>query len=223
VGLDTEVAIARRQMPAEMTAFALDVRQPDSIDAAIDRMRRHWDQIDGLVYVSGVGERPTPVAAFSLEQWDLTHDINLRGAFLLTKACMPLMRASTGSMVFIASGLAQHVEAGFAAYGASKAGLIALAKVLAKELAPSIRVNVVAPGVVQTAFLGGGTGRNEATDVSLEQWFGAEEADRMRAAIPLKRVALPDDIVAPVLFLLGSGARFITGQTLHVNGGRFLP
>jgi NAD(P)-dependent dehydrogenase (short-subunit alcohol dehydrogenase family) len=99
--------------------------------------------------------------------------------------------------------------------------------VLAKELAPDVRVNAVAPGLVETPFLTGGTGQGNASaraSIDLDDWFGGKDrAQAMRDAIPMRRIAQPDDIVAPILFLLGAGARFMTGQTLHVNGGRFLP
>lgn len=223
VALDTPNAIEQYPLPEGVRSISVDVLDPDQIAVAVNAVREHWGQLDGLVYLSGVGERPTPVSAFGIDQWDLAQDVNLRGAFLISKAFMMLMKPGTGSMVFISSGLAVNVEAGFGAYSASKAGLIAYAKVLAKELAPSIRVNVVAPGLVQTPFLGGGTGRGAASNATLEQWFGDEGAKAMRAAIPLGRVAVPDDIVAPILFLLGPASRFMTGQTLHVNGGRYLP
>jgi NAD(P)-dependent dehydrogenase (short-subunit alcohol dehydrogenase family) len=161
-----------------------------------------------------------------LEEWDRTLDINLRGAFLTAKAAAPLLRRPGGGMVFVSSGLAINVEPGFSAYTSSKAGLLGFVKVLAKELAPDIRVNAVAPGLVATPFLTGGTGQGVTpkTGGSLDDWFGSKErAQAMRDAIPMRRIADPDDIVAPILFLLGAGARFVTGQTLHINGGRFLP
>ncbi|QWW72531.1 SDR family NAD(P)-dependent oxidoreductase [Rhizobium sp. WYJ-E13] len=224
ITLDMAEAIEQNPLPDIAVSIALNVLDPKQVADAVTEVRSKWGKtVNGLIYLSGVGERPTPVSEFGIEQWDLAQDVNLRGAFVVSKAFLPLMRPGSASMVFISSGLAVNVEPGFGAYSASKAGLIAYAKVLAKELAPGIRVNVVAPGLVQTAFLGGGTGRAAAGKATLEQWFGDDGAKAMRAAIPLGRVAVPDDIVAPILFLLGSGARFITGQTLHVNGGRYLP
>ena len=140
-----------------------------------------------------------------LEEWDRTLDINLRGAFLTAKAAAPLLRRPGGGMVFVSSGLAINVEPGFSAYTSSKAGLLGFVKVLAKELAPDIRVNAVAPGLVATPFLTGGTGQGVTpkTGGSLDDWFGSKErAQAMRDAIPMRRIADPDDIVAPILFLL---------------------
>ena len=225
-GLDTAAAISER--PGEPgRSYALDVRNPQSVADAFARIARDSGALDGFVYVSGVGSKPASTIATSIEEWDRTLDVNLRGGFLAAKTVAPLLRRPGGAMVFISSGLAVNVESGFSAYSSSKAGLLGLMKVLAKEMAPDIRVNAVAPGLVETPFLAGGTGRgvlSASASANLEDWFGGKErAQAMRDAIPMRRIAAPDDIVAPILFLLGTGARFITGQTIHVNGGRFLP
>jgi 3-oxoacyl-[acyl-carrier protein] reductase len=120
-----------------------------------------------------------------------THDINLRGAFLTAKAATPLMRRPGGAMAFVSSGLAINVEPGFAAYTASKAGLLGLMKVLAKELAPDIRVNAVAPGLVETAFLAGGTGQGYAGRDSDEADRGARRHRRPAPFSAGRRSALP--------------------------------
>lgn len=222
-GLDTAAAIAERPLGHDIWSLPVDVLDPASIASAFKAIAERFSQIDGLVYVSGIGERPTAALDHSVEQWDRTHDVNLRGAFLAAKAAAPLLQPFVGSMVFISSGLAVNVEPGFSAYSSSKAGLIAFAKVLAKELAPAVRVNAVAPGLVLTPFLAGGTGHQSGT-ASVTDWFGSpERGQAMRDAVPLKRIASVDDIVAPIFFLLSAGARFVTGQTLHVNGGRYLP
>ncbi|MDT2023890.1 SDR family oxidoreductase [Methylocella sp. CPCC 101449] len=225
VGLDTKAAIAERPLAGDVWSLPVDVLDPASIADAFARIGERFPEIDGLVYVSGIGERPMAALDHSAEQWDRTQDVNLRGAFLVAKVALPRLKPFVGSIVFISSGLAVNVEPGFAAYSASKAGLIAFAKVLAKEVAPAVRVNVVAPGLVLTPFLAGGTGSGAApSSVSVTDWFGSpERGQAMRDAVPLKRIAEPDDIVAPIFFLLGSGARFVTGQTLHINGGRYLP
>jgi 3-oxoacyl-[acyl-carrier protein] reductase len=225
LGFDTPAAIRERPLAAPARSFTIDVREPQSVADAFAQIGAGDAPLDGFVYVSGVGSKPGPMLSTSIEEWDRTQDINLRGAFLTAKAATPLMRRPGGAMAFVSSGLAINVEPGFAAYSASKAGLLGLMKVLAKELAPDIRVNAVAPGLVETAFLAGGTGQGvpARAGAPLDDWFGKERAQAMRDAIPMKRIAAPDDIVAPLLFLFGAGARFLTGQTLHVNGGRFLP
>ncbi|QET01704.1 MULTISPECIES: SDR family NAD(P)-dependent oxidoreductase [Cupriavidus] len=217
-GVDTERAIAARPDHLAGYCSAIDVRSDTSVEDAFARIGREWDGIDGIAYVTGVGERPMPALDHAPAQWDLTMDVNLRGAFLVARCARPLLK-DHASVVFVASGLGVSPEPGFAAYSASKAGLISFARTLAKEWAP-IRVNCVAPGLVNTAFLAGGTGNDAPSEVDLQQWFGAERARGILDAIPMRRIAVPADVVAPLLFLLGSGSRFITGQTLHVNGGK---
>ena len=116
-----------------------------------------------------------------------------------------------------ASGLAVRSTAGFGPYSAAKAGVLGLTRSLAIESAPRVRVNAIAPTAVDTAFLRGGTGRSDErapSQVDLETYV---------KAIPLGRVATPEDIVGPILFLLGPAARYMTGQTLHINGGLLTP
>ena len=120
-------------------------------------------------------------------------------------------------MVNIVSGLASNVRPNYGIYGASKAGLINLTKTLALEAAPKVRVNAVGPSAVDTAFLRGGTGRsteNEPLTLDIENYT---------KITPLARIAEPDDIVGPIMFLLGSDSKFMTGQTLWVNGGGYMP
>jgi 3-oxoacyl-[acyl-carrier protein] reductase len=114
-----------------------------------------------------------------------------------------------------ASGLAVRVKEGYGPYASAKAGLIAMTKALALENAPLIRANVVAPGAVNTAFLSGGTGRSSrAVQLDVEAYA---------KSLPLGRVAEPEDVIGPILFLAGEASRYMTGQVLFVNGGGFMP
>lgn len=109
---------------------------------------------------------------------------------------------------------ARAVHVGVGPYATAKAGVLNLVRVLATEWAPEIRVNGIAPGVVETPFLTGGTGRpRKSTGLDLNRYVNG---------VPLGRLGKAQDIAGPVLFLLGDAAAYITGQTLHVNGGTFM-
>lgn len=126
-------------------------------------------------------------------------------------------------MVFAASDLVTLVERGTGVYSAAKTGVIALAKGLAKENAPEIRVNCIAPSAVDTAFLRGGTGRGGG-DVVTEQaeFLKGMDKEAMLRTIPLGRIAVAEDVVGPILFLLSDKARFMISQTIYINGGRLM-
>lgn len=115
------------------------------------------------------------------------------------------------------SGLGAYIRPQFGPYAASKAGMIALTKTFALEHAPRVRVNAVAPGPVDTAFLRGGTGRSN------EDGVPTIDIEGFNAAIPMRRIAVSDDVVGPVMFLLGPDSAYMTGQTLCVNGGAYMP
>lgn len=208
-----------------MAAFEVDVTVAEQVADAFSALAADWQAIDGLVFLSGYSNPPTPIAELDLLTWDEIITTNLRSAFLCSQHAIPLLvRGRDPSMLMMASGLGKGVEKGTGAYSASKAGLIALTKVLAKELAPDVRVNALAPGPVETAFLSGGTGRGGTAGD--RGWF----TERMQAAgidvlgtIPLGRLALPEDVVGPMLFMISPAARYFTGQVLYVNGGRLMP
>ena len=216
--LDLQVSLDRHPPPPGVLTLAVDGVDAASVDAAFGAIRSDWGALDGFVNLAGfmIGLRPlrdVPEADF-----DTVIDGNVRTTFLACKAAMPLLEAGEGgSLVNIASGLAQFVRPGYGPYAASKAAMIALTKTLAHEHAPLVRCNVVAPGAVDTAFLRGGTGRSdEAGQPTLD-------VAAYSAMIPLKRIAVPEDIVGPIQFLLGPASRYMTGQCLWVNGGAYMP
>ena len=115
------------------------------------------------------------------------------------------------------SSLGHCARPGYGPYAISKAGIAALTRQLALELAPNVLVNCVAPSAVDTAFLRGGTGRsdeNQNPRIDLVEYV---------KAVPLGRIAEPKDVSGPILFLLSDASRYITGHILHVNGGTFMP
>jgi len=157
-----------------------------------------------------------PTLEIAPNNWAESIEGNLTSAFYSARHFAPLI-APGGAMVVIGSGLGASPRPDYGAYAVAKAGIAALVRQLALELAPDVRVNCVAPSAVDTAFLTGGTGRSRGADTPVL------DRDAVAAGIPLKRLATPEDIADPILFLLSDHARYITGQTLYVNGGAYMP
>ena len=222
VNLDIAQSLERHKVDGAL-GIAMDVTDEESVRQAMAKAAAALGGIDAVVNLAGFADPPSPVAALASARWDATMDVNLRGAFLVSQAALPELAKSTrGAMVHIASGLAVHVERGLAAYSASKAGLIALVKVMAKESAPGVRINAVAPGPVDTPFLAGGLAHGG--DGKNEGWLHTTPMGvEIAKTIPMGRIGMPQDVVGPTLFLLGDAARYMTGQTLFVNGGRYMP
>lgn len=212
LALDLPASFAAHPPPEKVQAIEIDLRKPDSVDAAFSAT----GPIDGFVNLAGFMSPIRPLSEVPVTDFDEVITGNLRGAFLAANAALPGLQIRGGAMVNVASGLAHYARPGFGPYAAAKAGMISLTKTLALEAAPDVRVNAVAPSAVDTAFLSGGTGRapTEKAPINL---------DAAAAGTPLKRMATPDDIAGPILFLLGPAAAFMTGQVLWVNGGAFMP
>jgi NAD(P)-dependent dehydrogenase (short-subunit alcohol dehydrogenase family) len=216
--LDLKSSLARHPPPSGAVAIEVDGSVEASVSAAFESIRTLWGALDGFVNAAGFLITKQNLADTPAAEFDATIDGNLRTAFLCCKAAMALLEAGEQpSLVNIASGLGGFIRPQYGPYAMAKAGMIALTKTLALEHAPRIRANAVAPGPVDTAFLRGGTGRSmEDEPISLD-------IAAYNAIIPLKRVATPEDIVGPVVFLLGSQSAYMTGQTLWVNGGAYMP
>jgi len=167
--------------------------------------------LDLLVVNHGIWP-PTPqaVAAMTAEQWERTRRANLDSVFYVTRAAIPRL-PDGGRIVLVASTAGQRGEAFHADYAATKGAVISFTKSLAVELAPRITVNCVAPGWVDT----------EMSAVP----YGADGGEGRRAierTIPMGRVATPEEIAGPIVFLCSDLARFLTGEILNVNGGSVL-
>lgn len=222
VVLDLQNSIEASERDNAATYVAFDARDPDSIKRACAAVSDKWDGLETFVFLSGFPILPKrPLTETSLEKWNELISVNLTSAYLLTNELAPLLRNGRNpAIVTVASSLGYQPMPGMGAYATSKGGLVSLTKAIAAEYAPTIRANVVAPGAVDTDFLSGGTGRpNEGADRS---WFDAQK-EKYVSSIPLARVADPRDIVGPILFLAGPGSAYMTGQVLHLNGGRLTP
>ena len=196
--------------PASSPALyqACDVGDDSSVSSAIDAVRREHGRLDLVVHAAGIS-REGVVWKLAVEDWDVVQRVNLRGAFLLLRHAIPAMRAGDGGrIVLIGSINGSRGKFGTSAYSASKAGLIALAKSVAREVARfGILVNVVEPGWVLTP---------------LTKSLPKAILDAALAESLVGRFVEPADVAAAVTFLCGPEARQITGQILRVDGGQFL-
>lgn len=196
------------------------VGQDVTDEAAWDRVeqdvRNRWGGLDGIVVNAGISDAG-PIAELSFETWRRVLSVNLDGAFLTLRAGMRLLRDG-GAAVVVSSASAIKAEPGVGAYGASKAAVLQLARVAAKEgAARGVRVNAVLPGGVETPIW-----RDMAFFDDLVTQTGSEKAafETMAGfATPLGRYAKPEEIAGQIAFLLSDAARSITGAGLVVDGG----
>ena len=185
-----------------------DVRDDASVERAVTEVARRHGHIDIAVHAAGIS-RDAVVWKLAVDDWDLVQAVNLRGAFLLLRHVVPLMReGQAGRAVLIGSINGSRGKFGTAAYSASKAGLLGLAKSVARETGRfGMTVNVIEPGWVRTPLTEAVPQR--ARDAALAESLVGSFLD-------------PEDIAAAVLYLCGPGGRRITGQILRVDGGQFL-
>jgi NAD(P)-dependent dehydrogenase (short-subunit alcohol dehydrogenase family) len=203
-----EAVLARIAAEEGMLAVRADMGRVAEHNAALQRIAAELGGIDVLCVNAGVGG----FAAFSEISeafWDGVHDVNLRGAFFAMQAALLHLRDG-GSIVITGSIGAVLALPGNIAYSAAKAGVRAVARILAAELLPRrIRVNVVSPGPVETEIF-----KRCASDEEIEAL-----RNQMLNDIPMKRMGEPKEVAAAVLFLASSEASFITGIDLYVDGG----
>jgi NAD(P)-dependent dehydrogenase (short-subunit alcohol dehydrogenase family) len=221
--LDRPSAIAVFPPPENALTIPVNATDDSSVGEAFAAAERAFSGLDLMAHLVGINSMPATIADIDLADFDRVLAVNLRSATLCCKLAIAIMRKSNGGTILLtSSGLATGPEPLFGAYSMSKAALIALTKTIAKEWAPTIRANAIAPGLVDTAFLARGTGSTEADSAN-----PLREAPELRAkivaAIPMGRIATPPDIAGPMLFLSGEASRYITGQVLYVNGGRLMP
>ncbi|MEM9813254.1 MAG: SDR family oxidoreductase [Pseudomonadota bacterium] len=182
------------------TGLPVDVSHSASVNALFETA----GPLDIVVNAAGILiERP--ILEMTVEEFDHQIAVNLRGSFLIAQGALRAMAGRSGRLILIASELAHLGRAEFAAYVASKAGVIGLTRALAREAAPDILVNAVAPGPTDTPML--------SADTMSPEWLAKETEN------PLGRIGTPDEIAAAILFLASPGASFMTGQTLCPSGG----
>lgn len=189
----------------KVKAVAVDVSNAQQVNDAVEGVIKEFGKIDIMVNNAGI-TRDTLLIRMSEEDWDQVLDVNLKGTFLFTKAvARPMMKQRSGNIVNIASIIGLIGNAGQCNYSASKAGVIALTKSTAKELAArNIRVNAVAPGFIESKMTDG---------------LPEEVKKQMLDAIPMKVFGKPADVSKVVLFLAGDASSYITGQVINISGG----
>jgi len=189
--------------------LAADIATADGAGAAIVAAMQHFGRLDVLVNNAGI-TRDTLLMRMTEADWDDVLATNLKGAFLTSKAAIrPMLRQRSGRIVNVSSVVGQVGNAGQANYAAAKSGLIGFTKSLAKEVGSrGITVNAIAPGFIATRMTDGLSDEIKAT---------------LLERTPLGRFGTPDDIAGAVAFLVGADASFITGHTLTVDGGLFMP
>ena len=219
VVLDLAISIELNPVPEGAVSIPCDLADEVSVNSAFKNIEEKWGAIDGLVNLAGFVGQVTPIKDLTADAWDSVGAVGLRGMFLVCRGAIPLLeKGDSPSVVLIASTFGHRVVFdGYAPYAAAKAGVVALGKALATEMSPSIRVNVISPGVFDTAFLQGGTGRPRRVEKS------GVDSTQYHSIVPLGRLGEPEEMSGPILFLLGAAASYITGQVLHVNGGIWAP
>lgn len=193
-------ARGRRALP-----LRADVASREAVAAMVATARRELGPVDALVNNAGVYRRAT-LEDLGPDEWARTLAVNLTGAFHTLQAVVPSMKERRwGRIVNISSQIALRGTDHGADYAASKAGLLGLTKAAALELAPyGITVNAVAPGTIETDILAA---------------YTEEDRRRRSREIPLGRIGTPEDVAGGVSFLVSEDAAYVTGATLHVNGG----
>jgi 2-hydroxycyclohexanecarboxyl-CoA dehydrogenase len=196
---------------AAATTYAIDITDYDAVKSAVDAFAGEAGRIDVLVNNAGY-DKFTLFLDSKPDFWEKVIAVNLKGAIHLLHAALPhMVKAKSGKVVNVASDAGRVGSSGESVYSACKGGLIALTKTLAREMArANINLNAVAPGPTDTALFHGFIGEGEA---------GQKVHAALEKAIPLRRIAKPEDIVGAIAFLASDDADYITGQVFSVSGG----
>jgi 7-alpha-hydroxysteroid dehydrogenase len=214
-GIGARIATAFAEMGADVALLArtqsdLDAvaREVRALGVVVRELLDSWGSLDILINNAGApGQGYGSLKKVDKARFENTLDINLTSAYTLTHLALPLLKAAPkGSIVNVSSALGWMVDRNFAAYGAAKAGMDQMTRILAYELAPGIRVNGIAPGAIETpstAFIT----QNEDMYNATVRW------------IPQGRLGKPDDIALAALYLASNASGFVSGKILEVDGG----
>jgi 3-oxoacyl-[acyl-carrier protein] reductase len=206
--LSLQLEQAIRAQGGTALSFDADVTDAAAVEHMFDRIETTMGPLNILVNNAGILLQK-PFLQTTEEEWDRVIDTDLKSVFLCSRAALSRMvPRGAGCLINVASELAYLGRDEFGVYCAAKAGVVGLTKSLAREFAPAIRINAVAPGPTDTAML--------SLDLISPEWQEKE------LAIPAARAAQPDEIASTVVFLASDHARFFYGQTLSPNGGALM-
>ncbi len=206
------VAAQIEQAGGKALSLSVDVSLEEQVREVVVKTVDRFGTVDILVNNAGV-ELKCPVEQTSAEDWDRVLAVNLRSAFLMSKYVIPILKEKQRGAIVMNSSVGYSIAAvNSSAYGASKAGMMALARCMALELAPhGIRVNAVCPGVIDTPM----------NQRNLRRAEDPEEMERSWVEVtPLGRIGKPEDVARAMLFLACDDSSFITGTPLYIDGGR---
>jgi 3-oxoacyl-[acyl-carrier protein] reductase len=198
------------KLGAEAITIRADVSRPASVEKMIGRVIDRFDRLDILVANAGIWKE-APIEDMTERDWDETVEVNLKSIYACChSAARVMISQGRGTMILVSSTAGQRGEALYSHYAATKGAIISMTKSLASELGPrGITVNCVAPGWVET-------------DMTADALKDPKERRWIRESVPLGRVATPEEIAGPILFLASDLASHITGEVLNVNGGSVL-
>lgn len=188
--------------------FAMDVTNPEMIASGMEKITATFGAPQILINNAGI-TRDNLLMRMSEEEWAQVINTNMTSVFRMSRACMrDMLKARWGRIVNIVSIVAYIGNPGQANYAASKAGIVGLSKSLAQEIASrNITVNCVAPGFI---------------DTDMTKKLSEAQREALYALIPMKKIGKPEDVAKAVAFLVSDAAEYITGSTIHVNGGMFM-
>ena len=205
-----ETVAEAKELGGDVVAIQADVAKTDEGERLVNETVERFGRVDFLICNAGIWQGAA-IESMSEELWDRTMDINLKGTWSTCRAAAPIMKKQGfGRIVIVSSTAGQRGEELYSNYAASKGGQIAFTKSLSSELAPSgINVNSVAPGWV-------------ITDMTSDVFADAARLESISKTIPRRKVATPEEIAGPIVFLCSRWADNITGEILNVNGGSVL-
>ena len=214
-GAEATARALTEQSGRAVIASRADVSDPGDVDRLIMDVTDKFGRIDHVINNAGI-VAIAPITDTDPQTWDRVLAVNLRGVFLLTRAVLPVMlRAGSGSIVNIASQAGKRPNKYIAAYNASKAAVISLTRTTAVEAAPTVRVNCVCPGFIDTEL--------QEEEYSIVSALTGQSRDEIRQSwldsMPLGRIQTVEEVADAVMFLASPAASQITGEALNVSGG----